>query len=169
MKRILPVALCVLSLAACSTTAKTTPDVADGIRKTLERNNLKDVSVSQDRDKGVITLTGHTLSDADKALAESLAKQADPAEIVANEIVVTPPGMESDAKKISSSLDNGIEDNLKAALLKEKVDAGVDYKVVAGVVTLTGKVDTVDIKKKVGRIASEVPNVKEVVNDLRVK
>src|SRR5262249_11052810 len=125
--------------------------------------------VKQDRDKGVITLSGHTLSDADKALAESVTKEAAAGQVVANEIVVTPPGMESDAKKISASLDDGIKDNLKAELLKQSVDTGVSYSVAAGVVTLSGKVDTPEIKKKVGQIASEVPNVKAVINDLRLK
>src|SRR5258708_16998819 len=61
-------------LSACSNTPTKSPDVADNIRKSLDQANLKDVSVSQDRDKGVVTLTGTTGSDSDKAPPESIAK-----------------------------------------------------------------------------------------------
>src|SRR6266478_8546268 len=61
-------------LSACSNTPTKSPDVADNIRKSLDQANLKDVSVSQDRDKGVVTLTGTTGSDSNKAQAESIAK-----------------------------------------------------------------------------------------------
>src|SRR5258706_14413799 len=59
-------------LSACSNTPTKSPDVADNIRKSLDQANLKDVS--QDRDKSVVTLTGTTGSDSDKAQAESIAK-----------------------------------------------------------------------------------------------
>jgi outer membrane biogenesis lipoprotein LolB len=41
-------------LAGCSTTAAKSPDVSDSIRKSLDQSGFKDVSVSQDRDKGVV-------------------------------------------------------------------------------------------------------------------
>ena len=44
-------------LAGCSSSTKS-PEVADGIRKSLDQAGYKDVSVSQDRDKGVVKLTG---------------------------------------------------------------------------------------------------------------
>src|SRR5579862_2199855 len=105
------------SLAACSTSATKSADVTDGIKRSLADANLRDVSVSQDRDKGIVTLTGHVMSDADKARAESLAKMQAAGQVVADEIVVTPPGAESDAKAITSDLDKGIEKNLDAALV----------------------------------------------------
>src|SRR5258708_13742789 len=61
-------------LSACSNTPTKSPDVADNIRKSLDQANLKDVSVSQDRDKGVVTLTGTTRSDPHKAQPQSHAK-----------------------------------------------------------------------------------------------
>ena len=45
-------------LAGCSGTAAKSPDVSDSIRKSLDQAGLKDVSVSQDRDKGIVTLGG---------------------------------------------------------------------------------------------------------------
>jgi len=48
------IVLLVGAFMGCSSTPKA-PDVSDNIRKSLEQANLKDVSVSQDRDKGVVT------------------------------------------------------------------------------------------------------------------
>jgi osmotically-inducible protein OsmY len=50
------------------------PDVSDRIRKSLDQAGLKDVTVSQDRDKGVVTLAGNVAADGDKAQAESIDK-----------------------------------------------------------------------------------------------
>ena len=47
------------SLMSCSGTSAKSPEVADSIRKSLDQAGLKAVSVSQDRDKGVVTLGGH--------------------------------------------------------------------------------------------------------------
>src|ERR1019366_2426256 len=45
-------------LVGCHGTARKSPDVSDSIRKSLDQAGLKDVSVSQDRDKGIVTLGG---------------------------------------------------------------------------------------------------------------
>lgn len=168
MKRILLSFVCAVFVVACSTTAKS-PDVADPIRKSLDQSGLKDVSVSQDRDKGVVTLTGKVPSEADKARAESIAKDIAAGQVVADQIVVTPPGNESDAKDVNSALDSGIEQNLKAVLIDHKLDDTVKYKVKAGSVTLTGTVDSQAKRTQAATLASQVPNVKEVINELQVK
>jgi hyperosmotically inducible periplasmic protein len=62
------------TLAGCSGTAAKSPDVSDSIRKSLDQAGLKDVSVSQDRDKGIVTLGGQVANENDKSQAESLAK-----------------------------------------------------------------------------------------------
>jgi osmotically-inducible protein OsmY len=54
--------------------------------------------VSQDREKGVVILGGHVAAEADKVQAESLAKSIAVAQVVANQIAVTPPGVGSEAK-----------------------------------------------------------------------
>jgi hyperosmotically inducible protein len=168
MKRIFVALLCAGFLTACSTTAKS-PDVADTIRKSLDQSGLKDVSVSQDRDKGVVTLSGKVPSEAEKSQAESIAKGIAAGQVVADQIVVTPPGNESDAKDVSAALDTGIEQNLKAALIDKKLDHDVDYKVKAGSVTLTGTVNSEAKRTQAATLASQVPNVKEVINELQVK
>src|ERR1700691_4270131 len=105
------------SLVGCSQTSAKSPDVSDTIRKSLDQSGLKDVSVSQDRDKGVVTLGGHVAVDGDKAQAESIAKANSGNQVVADEIAVVPPGIETQAKDVNSDLDKGIEKNLDAALI----------------------------------------------------
>jgi osmotically-inducible protein OsmY len=65
--------------------------VSDSIRKSLDQAGLKDVSVSQDRDKGVVALGGHVAADADKSRAESIAKAIAAGQVVADQIAVTLP------------------------------------------------------------------------------
>lgn len=156
-------------LAACSDAPTKSPDVTDNIRRSLDQAGLKDVSVSQDRDKGVVTLTGKTTSDADKAQAESIAKTIAGTQVVADEIAVRPPEEESVAKKVDSDLDKGIEKNFEAVLVQHKLDSAVKYDVKKGVITLNGKVNSQSKRAWVERLATGVPNVRQVVNELQVK
>jgi hyperosmotically inducible periplasmic protein len=160
--------LCVGSFAACSSTPKS-PDVADAIRKSLDQSGYKDVSVSQDRDKGVVTLTGHLPDDADKASAESIAKGLAGGQVVADEIQVLTPGNESAMKDVSKDLDDGIEKNLAAVFIQDHFDRNVKYDVKNGVVTLKGTVSSQSRRAAAERIATGVPNVAQVVNELEVK
>jgi osmotically-inducible protein OsmY len=79
MKALKP-CLCLLAvvvvgtLVGCSATPTKTADVSDNIRTSLDKAGYKDVSVSQDRDKGVVTLGGHVAADGDKSQAESIAR-----------------------------------------------------------------------------------------------
>src|ERR1039458_2794749 len=77
-------------LAGCSQTATKSPDVSDSIRKSLDQAGFKDVTVSQDRDKGIVTLGGQVASENDKSQAESLAKSLAGAQVVADQIAVIP-------------------------------------------------------------------------------
>jgi hyperosmotically inducible protein len=155
-------------LAGCSQTVKP-PDVASNIRIALDQAGFKKVSITQDRDKGVVTLGGQVGADADKAQAEALAKSFAGGEVVADEIAVLPLGAESDARTMNSDLDKGIEQNLDAALIQSKLHKGVKYAVKSGVVTLTGEVDSQSKRREVAKVAAAVPNVQQVVNDLQVK
>src|ERR1039458_3451568 len=109
--------LAVGSMLGCSRTSAS-PDVSDGIRKSLDQAGLKDVSVSQDRDKGIVTLGGQVTSHNDKSRAESVAKSFAGIQVVANQIAVIPVGLEKDAKAVNSDLDQGIETTLRAEPLR---------------------------------------------------
>jgi hyperosmotically inducible protein len=156
-------------LTGCSQTATKSPDVSDSIRKSLDQAGFKDVTVSQDRDKGIVTLGGQVASENDKSQAESLAKSLAGAQVVANQIAVIPMGVEREAKAVNSDLDQGIEKNLDAALIQNKMHDNVKYEVKSGVVTLTGEVNSQSKRDRAEKVAAGVPNVKQVVNDLQVK
>jgi hyperosmotically inducible protein len=156
-------------MAACSSSPTKSPDVTDNIRKSLDQAGLKDVSVSQDRDRGVVTLTGTTASDEDKVQAESIAKSNAGSQVVSDQIAVRPPGDESIAKKVDSDLDKGIDKNFHAVLVKHKLDSSVNYDVKNAVITLNGKVNSPTKRAWVEKLATGVPNVKQVVNELEVK
>jgi hyperosmotically inducible periplasmic protein len=156
------------TLVGCSTATKSL-DVSDSIRKSLDHAGLKDVTVSQDRDKGVVTLGGHVAAEADKAQAESLAKSIAAGQVVANQVAVTPPGGESEAKTVDSDLDTGIENNLDAALITNNLHKIVKFSVKNGVVTLTGEVSSRTERATAEQVASAIPNVTQVVNELEVK
>jgi hyperosmotically inducible protein len=157
------------TLAGCSTTSTKAPDVTSSIRASLDQAGFKDVSVSQDRDKGVVTLSGNVTNSDDKLQAESIAKSAAQAEVVANQIAVIPTGVESKAREINSDLDKGIESNLDAALIENKLHESVKYAVKNHVVTLSGEVDSQAKRARAETVALAVLNVHQVVNELQVR
>jgi hyperosmotically inducible protein len=156
-------------IAGCSRSDTRSPAVADEIRKSLDQSGYKDVSVSQDREKGVVTLTGHVAADSDKQQVESIAKSMSVGQVVADEIQVLPPGAERDAKAVDSDLDKGIDKNLDAALIQNRLNRDISYDVKNGVVTLKGNVNSEIRRNQAAHIASSVPNVQQVVNELQVK
>jgi hyperosmotically inducible protein len=171
IKPCLPVLAVVLvgTLVGCSMKSTKSAAVSDSIRTSLDQAGLKAVSVTQDREKGVVTLSGNVAADADKSNAESIAKSVAGAEVVSNQIAVIPPGAASDAKKMNSDLDKGIEGNLDAALIQGRLHESVKYAVKNEVVTLTGDVDSQSKRAQAQDVAAAVPNVQQVVNELQVK
>jgi hyperosmotically inducible protein len=157
------------SLAGCSGTPAKSPDVSDSIRKSLDEAGLKEVSVSQDRDKGVVTLGGQVANESDKIQAETLAKSLAGTQVVADQIAMLPPGLEKEAKAVNSDLDEGIEKNLDAALIQGNLHKSVNYEVKNGVVTLTGEVNSQNKRARAEQVATGVPNVQQVVNNLQIK
>jgi osmotically-inducible protein OsmY len=156
-------------LAGCSPQSRKSPDVVDSIRHSLDQARLTDVVVSQDRDKGVVTLGGHVAADRDKGQAGAIAESFAMGQVVANQIEVRPPGLERDAKRIVSDLDKGIGLNLDAALIQSGLHDDVKYSVATGVVTLTGEVNSQRKREYAEKVAVSVPNVQQVVNELQVK
>jgi hyperosmotically inducible periplasmic protein len=156
------------TLTACSNTSKS-PDVTDNIRKSLDQAGYKDVSVSQDRDKGVVTLTGTVPADSDKAAAESIAKSNAGSQVVADQIAVRPPENQSDAKSVDADIDRAIDKNVDTLLIRNKLKRDVKYEVKNGVVTLSGDVPSQSRRTQVEKLVAGIPNVKQVVNELDVK
>jgi osmotically-inducible protein OsmY len=157
------------SLAGCSMKSTAGADVSSGIRTALDQAGLKAVSVTDDHDKGVVTLGGHVASDGGKSQAESIAKSMAGAQVVSNQIAVIPPGAEHDAKTLNSDLDKGIAGNLDAALIQGGLHKSVNYAVKNQVVTMTGQVDSQVKRTQAQDIVAAVPNVLQVVNELQIK
>jgi osmotically-inducible protein OsmY len=157
-----------IATVGCSTNPKTV-DVSDTVKDALKQQGFKDVTVSDDTKTAVVTLAGHVTTDADKNSAEALAKSLAAGQVVADQIAVLPPGEESTAKTVDSDLDKGIERNLDAALVQNGMNKTVDYSVKNGVVKLTGEVTSQSSRAQVQNVAANVPNVRQVVNELQIK
>jgi len=162
--------LAVLLVAAGCTQTNAKKSEADAVKPALEQADLKDVSVSDDADKNTIRLGGARHSNDAQGRAGDMAKQAAPERTIANEISVQAVGDESQAKAVASNLDDGIENNYKAALISKRLDKqAIHYKVKNGVLTLTGSVKAPQQKAEAELLASKVPNVEQVINHIEVK
>lgn len=154
-----------ISLAGCSANR---PDASARVHNALNEPQFKDVSVSEDRSAGVVTLTGHVASESDKDQAAAVAQANAPRQVISNQIAVLPPG-DKGASRINADLDKAIGENLDAALVQNRLHKNVSYKVNNSVVTLTGEVRTQATRDEAQQIAAAVPNVQQVVNELQVK
>lgn len=166
------IALTVLAIGCfvgCTTTSTDSAAVTASIRTSLDQSGLQSVAVRQDRDMGVVTLSGDVESEDHKARAESIARSLAGNQVVANEIAVVPHGIEADARQVNSDLDDGIASNLNAALVVAGLNDQVKYTVKNFVVTLSGEVDSPAKRALAANVASGVPNVRQVVNELQVK
>ena len=136
----------------------------------MTQNNLGVVKVSQDQDKGVITLTGDVASDDQKAEATNVAAQAAPGYAISNEIGVRKVGQEGQAK-VDSSLDSAIEDNFKVSLKahKDLDEQHISCDAKNGTLVLKGSVKTPAEREEAQKLAQAVPNVKQVINEIQVR
>jgi hyperosmotically inducible periplasmic protein len=167
-------ALVVLALAgavmlgvACNKTATTYKDI---VKTALQQADLKDVSVREDASKNTITLGGSVHSDEAKTRAANIAQASAVPRIIANEISVEPVGNESEAKKMESSLDDGIENNFKAVLISKGLDKqSIRYSAKNGVLTLKGSVKNSTQRQEAQELAKNTPNVQQVVNEIQVE
>jgi osmotically-inducible protein OsmY len=152
---------------ACSRANKVS--YKDAVQQALEQADLKGISVSEDKDHNTITLTGKLHSDDAKQQATQVAQSVAPNRTIANEISIEPVGVASEAKKIESNVDSGIESNYKAALIANGLSKqDIRYSAKNGVLILKGKVKAADQKQEAEQVASSVPNVAQVVDQIEV-
>jgi len=165
----LTIAVPVLLLGiACSNQRQTS--YKDSVKTALEQADLKDVTVSEDKDRNTVTLGGSLHSDDAKQKATEVAKANAGERIVVNQVTVEPVGQESEAKNVASNLDDGIENNYKAALVSKGLDKQhIRFDAKNGVITLKGSVKTPTQRKEAEQIAQTLPNVQQVVNEIDVK
>jgi hyperosmotically inducible periplasmic protein len=157
-------------LVGCSQQRANTPSMKDNVNNALTRNDLGQVKVDEDRDKGVITLKGDVETQAKKEDAERVAKEAAPGRVIANEIAVRPEGQESTAKKIDSNTDDAIENDFRAQIAAHHWDnQHIHFDAKNGVLKLTGDVDTPQQRQEAQQVATKIQGVQQVVNELTVK
>jgi len=169
---VIPVLLLGFACSSCHDTTTTTGDASykDQVRNALDQAELKDVTVSEDRDKNTITLGGKLHSEDAKMQAAKVAQTAAGDRIVVNEVAVEPVGVESEARSMTSNLDDGIENNYKAALISKGLDKeSIHFDAKNGVLTLKGSVKSVPQRKEAQELAQNIPNVQQVLNEIEVK
>jgi osmotically-inducible protein OsmY len=163
------VAVLALLLGVACSTRTNTASYQDNVKKSLEQVDLKDVTVAEDRDKNTITLGGKVHSENAKQQANEVAQAAAGTRIVVDEISVQPVGEESAARSIASNTDSAIEKNYKAALIAKGLDKEhIRFNAKNGVLTLKGSVKTPQQKQAAQEVATNVPNVQQVLNELDV-
>jgi len=145
------------------------PDERGAVTSALSSNGLGSVTVTQNRDTGVMTLTGEVKTQDQDTQAATLAKQAAPGYTIANEVAVV--AAENQANAAASPTDTAIENDYKTAIddhhaLKEQ---NISYTAENGKLVLKGSVKTEAEKREAEELAKKVPHVQQVVNDIEVE
>jgi len=156
-----------LAFSGCN---KSYPDEKAAVDQALTSNDFGTVGVSQDRDKGVMTLKGNVALPGDKDRAQKIAQRAAPDYTIANEIGVRPATV-PDAAGADAKLDSAIEDNFKASIKAHENlnDQSISGSAKNGTLVIKGSVKTTQQKAEAETLAKQVPNVQQVVNELQVK
>jgi hyperosmotically inducible periplasmic protein len=142
------------------------PNYESRVNDSLRSANIDDVRANWDDDQRLLRLTGEVQAEADRRRAEELAQQVvGTAGRVVNEVEIE--GRDTDA------IDDRIENQL-SRMFEDRTEwdfdgRGVSFDSNAGVVTITGTVESEAVKKQIGTRASQVEGVRDVVNELEVR
>ncbi|MGI9101936.1 MAG: BON domain-containing protein [Terriglobales bacterium] len=140
------------------------------VEKSLDQAGFSGIRVDWDKDKKVLSLNGRVRSPELKAKAGEVAQASAPGEVVSNQLSIEPVDVESKAKSIEKNLDASIEKDYKAVLIANKLDdQRIRFHSKNGVLTLDGKVKTMDQRTEAEKLGTTVPNVSQVVNKLDVE
>jgi hyperosmotically inducible periplasmic protein len=157
-------AIAVLPLAACGERADQ-PNYASQVNDRLSEANIDDVRANWENDERALRLTGEVESAADKARAEELAQQVvGTSGRVVNEVKIEGSNIEEVDNRVEEQLGRMFEDRTEW----DFDGRGVSFDSNAGVVTITGNVESEAIKTRIGQRAAQVQGVRDVVNNLEV-
>lgn len=118
-------------------------------------------SVNVETQKGMVYLRGKVDTDAAKSAAEEVARGVEGVQAVRNELQVVP----ASAKKAVEAKDDDITKQVKDRLKNDARLKSVDVRTDNGVVTLQGKVSSINDSVRASQMAREVPGVRSVRND----
>ena len=163
----LPLAAGVLMLAAMGCSRRRQATYKDGVQKALEQADDKGMPVGEGADNNTITLAGKLHPEDAKQKAAEVAQSAAANRVVENEICVQPPGVEAEARKVHSNLDEGMESNHPATLISKGLDRqDISSKSKNGVLTMSGRVRSGKQRQQAEPLAGNTPNVAQVLNQI---
>jgi hyperosmotically inducible periplasmic protein len=157
-------------LAGCNTGPKY-PNSKAEVTSSLTQDHLSNLTVSQDRNHGVITLTGTVPSQEKKLQAEDIAKAAAPKYKIADETTVVPPPSAVVTAKPSwkdVQIQDKFNQEVKQHHFLDRPGDNIIAKSANGDVVLSGKVRTQYDKREAAKLAKSIANVQNVKNDLTV-
>lgn len=149
------------------------PDDRMAVYNTLDKNDLRSVTVSQDRGKGTITLSGIVGSMDRRQHAEQLAQQAAPGYQIVDRLQIQSTGLQDDIQAATqkAQLDSAIEDNFKARIADEPSlkSERIHYTSYHGTLTLKGTVRNWKERQTAEELAKKIPQVQHVDNQLQIR
>jgi osmotically-inducible protein OsmY len=160
-----------LAVAAAFTLAvpQARPDSGDAWLTTkvkialLTADGVSASAVNVDSQEGAIIIHGKVKTEAEKAKAESVARQVEGVKNVKNLLQVVP---EAD-KKVVDATDDSIENGVQAALQADRtLDSVKVASVNKGVVLLKGKAPDLNAKLKAIELTLATPGVKRVASEI---
>jgi len=125
-------------------------------------DRIKGRQVRVETINGAVSLRGKVDSDDAKAAAASVAQAVEGVKSVRNDLQVVPP---ADRKVIDFS-DKNITRQVKARLSKDAQLKKIEVRTDGGAVILTGGVASVGASARASELASGVPGVRMVTNEL---
>ena len=153
-------------MTACADRDTATVDYAERVNDSLKTANIDDVKADWKADEKTLHLSGEVERAADKARAEQLASQVvGTSGRVVNEVKVEGTNAGETDDRIEEQLGKMFEDRTEW----DFDGRGVTFDSEAGVVTITGTVESQAVKDRIGTRAKATPGVTDVVNNLEVK
>lgn len=142
------------------------PDYEDVADRALDGAGLQAAEADYDADAKVIHVTGVVASETDRQRAGDVVSAAvGTGAQVANEVTV-----EGGHEQTANDFDDAIETRLSNVVKLDAAlkDHAISFDASQGVVTITGRVPTVEMKDRVGTLARAESGVRDVVNSLEV-
>jgi osmotically-inducible protein OsmY len=118
-------------------------------------------AVSVETKDQMVYLRGKVEDDAQKQAAEEIARGIDGVQAVRNELQVVP----GSAKKVVEAKDDEITRQVKSRFQSDAKLKSVSVRTDNGVVTLEGKLPSINDSARASQMAREVPGVRAVRND----
>lgn len=136
----------------------------------LFHRNVSATGTDVDVKDGIVTLTGHANSMAQKELTTEYAKDVDNVKEVNNEMIIAPAPAAPDATLSDKIDDASISAQVKSSLLSHRSTSAIHTGVSTtdGVVTLTGIAKNDAEKSLVTKLATDINGVTSVINNMTI-